>query len=250
MKKFIFTTVILMFLTLSMFAQRKQTNVTWMSLAAKGGYGSTMLLHVESLQDANIGYQYFSPTFFVGGRFGLTFGNYLGVSAEVLYHSFGQGYNITASSASYEKQTDFTALEYVFFFRFTSDLGFYAELGPKITKLSSISQSTTTSLPDPGIDLFLEPKYIDKWTNLIFGMGMRPIRTDRFEASIGIRASYGFSSIIEDDTYFVLKDGVYSPSYVDTKTNPITVHGVIELNYIFGYFGTANCGKFKVKLFQ
>ena len=247
MKKITITLFLIMFISLSLFSQ-KRGSVTWMSLSAKGGFGSTLLMHQESLSDGNVAYQYFSPAYFVGGRFGLTFGNYIGVSSELMYQAFSQKYDITtANSINYQKQTNLAALEFDVLFRFTALTGIYLELGPKFTQLKNIKQTTT------GVDLpELNPIqfYEEKWTNIIFGIGFMPFRTDRLEISVGVRGAYGFKSIISDDNYYVVRDGVYSPNYLDPITNPITFQAVVEVNYIFGYFGIANCGKFKMKLFQ
>ena len=250
MKKSIFIIFIILFSASTIFSQKKG-KVTWMSLAVKGGYGSSLLIHKESMEDSKIQYNYFSPAFFVGGRFGLTFGNYIGVSSELLYQSFSQKYGITAPTESYQKQIDFKALEFDILLRFTSPTGFYAQIGPKFTKILSINQFTTGAvLPDPNLDLFAEQKYLEKWTNLIFEFGFMPYRNDRLEISIGLRGAYGFKSIINDESYFVHNDGIYFKNYLDATTNPATLQAVIEINYMFGYFGIANCGKFKIKLFE
>lgn len=233
----------------SLFANAQRGKVTWMSLAVKGGYGSSMMMHMESLNDQNVTYKYFSPSYFVGGRFGLTFGQVVGVSTNVLYSDFMQGYSIDNLGTKYDKQTDFKALDVDVTLRLTSPTSFYFEIGPKFTKINSITNSMPPTSSIISVDVM--DNYKPNWTSILLGMGFMPYRSDRVELSLGFRASYGFSSIITDNNqYYAVKDAVYSPTYTDPTTNPIQLYGVVELNYLFGYFGTANCGKFKVILFK
>ncbi len=249
MKKITILLSLVMFV--SLFANAQKGKVTWMSLAVKGGYGSSMMMHMESLTDDNVTYKYFSPSYFVGGRFGLTFGNVVGVSTNVLYSNFMQGYSIDSSNVKYDKQTNFSALDFDVILRLTSETGFYFELGPKFTKINSITNTIPISSSSALINQNVIENYKPNWTSILLGMGFMPYRSDRVEVSLGFRASYGFSSIITDNNqYYAVKDVFYSPNYTDPTTNPIQLYGVVELNYLFGYFGTANCGKFKVILFK
>lgn len=246
------TTILLgLIIFTSLFANAQKGKVTWMSLAVKGGYGSSMMMHMESLNDQNVTYKYFSPSYFVGGRFGLTFGQIVGVSTNVLYSNFMQGYSIDNQTLKYDKQTNFKALDFDVTLRLTSPTSFYFEIGPKFTKINSVTNTIPTSNSSAFIEQDVQENYKPNWTSILLGMGFMPYRSDRVELSLGFRASYGISSIISDNNdYYAVKDALYSPTYTDPTTTPIQLYGVVELNYLFGYFGTANCGKFKVILFK
>lgn len=254
MKKIFATTIILAITIFAVNAQRGGGLTTWFSIAGKAGYGSTMMLNLETISDENhVTYKYHSPSFFAGGRFGLTFGNYSGISSNVLYTQFQQGYNINTGSQEYEKTTKFSSLDFDVTLRLTSLTGFYFEVGPQFTKLNSVEQTTSISLPT---DFEAAQKnaidnYKPMWTKALLGMGFMPYKDDRIELSIGFRATYGFSSVITDNNqYFVVNDGVFAPNYTDPTTNPINLYGVLEFNYLFGYVQRATCGKITTKFFQ
>ncbi|MBR2887918.1 MAG: hypothetical protein IKB95_06795, partial [Bacteroidales bacterium] len=69
---------------------------------------------------------------------------------------------------------------------------------------------------------------------------------DRVQVSLGARASYGFKNMVEDNQNpfdFV------NPS-ITTETKQLNVQILLEVNYFFAKFGTANCGRHGIEFFK
>ncbi len=259
MKK-ITITLITILLVVTAYAQRdkrhqKGNEIKWFSLAVKGGYGTSILINKEAMNDKNVTYEYFTPSFFYGGRFGFTFGNYVGVSYEYLLSEFGQKYSINnpTTKASYSKELKFKSSDQCVLFRYTNDFGFYLELGPKFTKISSVAE--TNSDAKVAVHDNITQNYVSNYTSGLFGLGFMPFRGERVTLSLGVRASYGFSTMMNDSKFFVLNDqhspnGYGTGTYTDNSTKPLNLNLVLELNYFFAFFGDASCGKGRLMFFQ
>jgi hypothetical protein len=251
MKKTVFILLIGLFLTTSIFAQKRGSTINWLSIAVKGGYGGSLLMNKDVFADKNVTVNYMNGSYFVGGRFGWTFGDYVGLSFEVDYSSFGQEYDVTGTNENFNKKTSIKSLDLIPMFRFTGSTGFYAEIGPKFSTLKSIDETPTLdiSLYPGGLTNIYEEKYL----SAILGLGFMPLILDRITLSIGVRANYGWKSLIASNTYYtVTDDRRYSPStpYTDATINLIQLQGVVEFNYFFGFFGDATCGRGRLMLFQ
>jgi len=235
-------------LTTSVFSQRKGQYVNWLSMSVKGGYGVSALLNMDTYNDPNVAPKYTSGSYFFGGRFGITYGENVGTSFEVNYTNFSQEFTIKSGTEFINNKTQFTSLDLIGLLRFTSTTGFYAEIGPKFSNIKSVTET-------PSIEKsILDNAYKTRYNSAILGLGFMPLITDRVTLSVGLRVNYGITDIINDNTqYFAVTDDKrYTPDniYTDSKTNVLQVHGVVELNYFFGYFGTANCGKHGIILFK
>jgi len=248
MKKIVIFIFAFILINNSLFAQRKRGYVNWLSMSFKGGYGVSALLNTDTYNDPNITPNFMSGSYFVGGRFGVTYGETIGNSFEVNYTNFSQEFDMKSGSEMLNNKTQMTSLDFIGLLRVTTATGFYLEVGPKFSNIKKISESPTIE------QSLLDNAYKKKYTAAVLGFGMMPLRTDRVTLSIGARFNYGFSDIINDNTqYFAVSDdGRYIPSniYTNSQINVIQAHAVLELTYFFGYFGTANCGKHGIVLFK
>ncbi|NJO88523.1 MAG: hypothetical protein HC831_05820 [Chloroflexia bacterium] len=75
---------------------------------------------------------------------------------------------------------------------------------------------------------------------------------DRLQVTLGLRGSYALGNLVEESSdYYVLRDGVYIPQGDFTaKTSPFTLKLMVEVNYIFGFWGDASCGRGRLMFFQ
>lgn len=254
MKKNIILLLLGVVLTTSLFAQkRKSSTINWLSIAIKGGYGTTILMNQNIFNDINVAPNFMNGSYFVGGRFGWTFGDYVGLSFETDYSSFGQEYSITATSGAISKNIDFTSLDMLGLFRFTAETGFYLELGPKFSTIKSVKENPIPNpafYPAGAMSIFNE-----KYMSAVLGLGFMPYMGDRITVSVGFRANYGWKNMVSDSypLYFTVSDDGRYPqpaTYTNSMTNLIQLHGVVELNYFFGFFGDATCGRGRLMLFQ
>lgn len=256
MKIRFFILIVCLFMAISGFAQRRGgSNVNWLSIAGKGGYGMSMLMNQESFSDMKVSPNFLNGSYFFGGRLGWSIdfnsGSSIGVSFEVNYSTFGQEYDVNTGTENFNKKTTISSLDMFPVFRFQGATGFYLELGPKFSTLKSIEE---TPLPSSIIyPSGLESIYNEKYTSGIFGIGFMPLMLDRITLSLGVRANYGWKSMTNSSTYYsVMDDGRYVPlePYSDATINLIQLQPVVEFNYFFGFFGDATCGRGRLMLFQ
>jgi len=240
MKKIIFIVSFALF-SVSGFSQN---SLTWFSLSARGGFGTSMLINVPSLDDSNIDYEYYSPSYFFGGRFGLMFGDYIGISGIVATNSLSQNYNIHGATELH-RFMHLNTFDYGLLLNLETPTGFYFEIGPKFSNLKSAQLTNTGDNINSSYDRIMN--FSPEYTSLMFGIGMKALMTDKFEIKTGLNGSYSFSSIVSKTGYIIPADdnSIYTPSYSDETTNPAQLIFTVELTYVFGRFGKASCGKYQ-----
>ncbi len=252
MKHIIYIVLALIFAS-DIYAQKKVTRsrsksnvIKWLSISAKGGYGNSILLNSSVMNDDDVNMNFLSPSFSYGGRLGITFGDYVGVSGELLSYHFGQKYTINSNNQEYTKETKLVSTDFSVLLRYTSAYGIYVEAGPKFSTLKSVNETNS-------IDVLRIQKvddYNEKFKGALFGLGMAPLRRDRVELFMGLRFNYGFDDLLKEE-YVPLFDGVKLPVYANHEsTNPLSVQLMIEFNYIFGFWGDASCKKGRIVFFQ
>ena len=224
-----------------------QQSLTWFSISARGGYGTSMLFNKPSFDDTKIDYEYYSPSYYYGGRFGLMFGDYVGVSGEVSMNSFSQNYDIHGISTEIHRFMKINTFDYALLLNVETPTGFYFEIGPKFSFLQSAELTNTDTLTNALFDR--TDKFVPKFTSLAFGIGMKPLMTDIFEIKVGLRGAYSFTNIVSESGYIIPADDkiIYSPLYLDETTNPVQLMLSVEFTYVFGRFGRASCGKYNFR---
>ncbi len=255
MKK-ILTVLFCMTMITTIFAQRGRGSgeVKWLSLSIKGGFGGSLLYNKDVMSDKNVKLN-FSPAYSFGGRFGITYGDHVGINIEPTISNFGEVYSISDNTngvVPYVKTQKLKSFDLFVSLRYISDYGFYVEAGPQFSTMKSASVKN-----DPSNLLFTDENsvndyktnFADKFTSIAAGMGFAAINGDRVQLFIGLRGAYAFGDLNPD--YHVLNDGVYHPTTTFTaKTSPITLKLMAELNYFFGFWGDATCGKGRMMFFQ
>jgi hypothetical protein len=228
---------------------QKGKSITWFNIAVKGGYGNSLLINNNIFSDENITPDFFTPSYSFGGRFGVNFGNGLGLSLEMLSYSFGQKCDIISNTISktYTKEIKLKSLDKLILLRYASGDGEgagmgggYFEIGPKFTTVKSATQENTINTADDVLD-----KYATTYTNIVFGFGGALVKSSRFEINAGLRFNYGFKDIISTTGYDYAENlGLYETNYDEHKsTNPFSAQFMLEFNYYLGYFATSSCGK-------
>jgi len=250
MKKAILILSIIL-ITGSLYAQRRGGTIKWLSLSVKAGGGNSLLYNKDIQTDPDINLDFFSPSYFFGSRFTISIGDNIGFGGEGLYSKFGQNYSIVSGGGAYKKKLDFNATDFLLFFRYTSDYGGYFEIGPKFSRMKSASleNSITSNEFVPIEDL--QAKFSEQYTSIMVGAGVSLFRTDRVTGKLGARLAYSTSDFTPEKSFSVINDGVYVPPYtISATTNPFTIQGVLEINYFFGFWGDASCGRGSMQLFK
>ncbi|MBN1252781.1 MAG: PorT family protein [Bacteroidales bacterium] len=253
MKKLTFL-ILLLFVTSVIYSQHRKkrgSEVKWLSIAAKAGYGNSILINSNVMGDNNITMDFLSPAYSFGGRFGVTYGDNFGLAFEVLSSGFSQKYDINDGNNTYSKTQKFTSLDYLIMFRYTSDYGFYFEAGPKFSNLKSASIENPSDFNFTDNETDYIANFKEKYNSIAIGMGFAIFRGERINFNLGLRGSYAITDIVENPNFYVLDDGVYLPEITTlAKTNPFSLKLMFEINYFFGFWGDASCGKGRIMFFQ
>ncbi len=232
-------------------AQRRKQTIKWFSIAAKVGYGNSVLLNIDNIDDKHVDFNYLTPSLSYGGRFTFTIGNNLGFGTDVLFSSFGQNYTIDNNGDIYEKNLEIKSLDVLPFLRYSGDKGAYVEIGGKFSTVKSMT--VTNSISNP---LFLptdniSDNYSSKFTSLVLGFGLAVYKNERLDVNLGTRFAYSFTDFTPGYSYNVVDDGYYIPvKEILSDTNPVSIQFILEVNYYFAFWGDATCGKGRLMLFK
>lgn len=252
--KNILVVLFLLILTTS-YGQRRgrSSQVKWLNIALKGGVGGTMLFNSDVSSDENTTMNFLSPSTEFGARFGITYGDYINIGVEYLMSGMNQKYQVNPpNSEAYDKTQGFKTSDIVFTLRFQSLYGFYFEAGPKFStvKSASIENSITGGFTDESISNY-EENFSDKFTSIVVGLGMAVYNGERVQVNLGLRGSYALTDLNGGSGYYILRDGVYNPTGTfDAETKPFTLKFTLGVNYIFGFWGDASCGRGRLMFFQ
>ena len=251
--------LILIHITSLSYSQRR-SNVLWFDMALKAGIGNSLFINENILTDNNIKTHYLTPSYSIGGKLGISVTEITNISVEAYKGSFGQTYDLQDAGIRndlyYTKDIAFETLELAIMFRAAFYTGFYIEAGPLFTQIDGYS--VTNSISENFTDLKQED-YAERFSSIAAGLGIAVIRSpdDRVHLNIGLRAHYSFDEFLKDKNKIPVKDGIYNANehyfqnYLETtKTSPVTVKIMFELDYFFGFYGRARCGRTKFVLFK
>ena len=260
--------IILLFVIISpVFGQRgrgyssKKSTVKWFSIAPRVGYGAGIMLNSAVFEDPRIAGEKRSPATYIGGRFGFTHGDNIGLSFIGGLSSFEQNYNAydINSIDKYTKSYELSAIEFGVLFRYTSDLGFIFEFGPQKVQLrSAYSIVGGNNLIEPE-NRDLMDTIMQSYTAISLAMGQALVRNERTELNLSVKVTYGLKDLFENSNYAYLEDNNYNASnpdfydnYVNNfqSTNPLTILITLEFNYFFAFWGDASCGRGQFMMFQ
>jgi len=275
MKKIVYV-IIALFIFNTANAQKKGQMIKWLHIAPKAGVGTSLLINSNSFQDKSIEPSFFNLSTHFGGSFGISIGDYLGFYVEGNMMNFSQNYHmqveyLDGTDNSYDKTLDFKASNVGVLMRWVSDMGGYFEMGPSFTTMKKVTVTNSVDLSqvNPTTEDFN-----DSYINLSLGFGQAVYRNERLSVFIGARLNYSPVSmflprdVYPENSYF--KDGAYASAVnqgwtgdnqpnslynpdkhsIQGKTMPLTGFLNFEVNYIFGFWGNARCGRGRLMFFQ
>lgn len=217
---------------------------TWFDLGIKGGVGAGFLINSKVNSDSRFSVLPQMNNFF-GGKVGVNFGEMFGIAMDVDYGSYNYGFSQAKvagkdQNLTYNYKISYSSLNVMPTFRYTKEAS-YVEIGPQFsfTKnhlIEDEANGVTPSVSQEAINPNLK--------GLVFGFGGHMIGSDVIALMMGLRFNYVFSNLTSD-TYsetnfpFTSYTDITSPS----KSNPVNVQLVFELNYSLGYIVRASCGR-------
>ena len=207
-------------LTVFMLAAVIAANAQGFRFSVKGAYNSTWLFN-KNISDAGDELDYkstFGAQFGVGALYNFT--ENAGIGIDLLFGSVNQKYTNRDPlfPGSMETQAMLKTMDIPVFFRYTSDIGAYFEIGPQFSILNDGEFETPFGTQDISDDL--ESSYIAAMIGAGFDIGL----TDNLYLTPGIRATYGFGDVMKEPALAV----DYEP------TNALVVGIIVAFSYKFG----------------
>lgn len=231
---------LLLVLSLVGFAQmlNAQKVYLWLDAGVKGGYGPTMMVNADILND---GFNYtpkINGSYSVGGKFGLNFGEYYAITIDGMYSQFKQQFVYTPENSTKPTFNEYRWSNWDLYplFRYNRTIN-YVEMGPRISFLRDMRQSNAG-------ESYVDVKQDFNDLNIagILGFGWYAGGDDAFTAIMGVRLGYQFQN-------FVSETGIAN-NQIDlglfegeATTNPAFIQFVVELNWGLGYYAKTVCGK-------
>ncbi|UKN01464.1 PorT family protein [Paracrocinitomix mangrovi] len=218
----------------------------WFDVGAKAGIGAGFPMNKTLNDDSrlNIGV---GMNYFFGGKVGINFGEYVGLTCDVDYGKYNFGFNQSeipgfTSTESYKYKFGYNALGVMPMFRFTKEMS-YLEIGPQFLFASN---QYIEDEAGSGVSPTAEELIDSRMTGVTFGFGAHMIGNEIISLMMGLRFNYVFSGITSDT--YEATNYPFSNYYDITsanKTSPINAQIVLEVNYSLGYIArsTTSCGK-------
>lgn len=215
----------------------------WFEAAAKGTYGFKGFLNTNIMDDGRVNYAL--PTGYAyGGRFGVNFGYHNGISIEALLADNKQTFGVEGPlGITQDYFINWKATDLYLLYRLYGDKTFL-ELGPKLSKLSSLKQTITAAgiLTETPVEIGKD--YVDYWSAAL-GFGTYVFGAANFSMMLGARFEYALTDFVGEhgkDRNLPLPTLV--PPYSNYKSsNPYSIQVCLELNFGLGYFAKAACGR-------
>lgn len=232
-----FTTTIVFF-SLFTFASRAQK---WFDLGVKGGYGPTMLINQNVFNDKKLTHK-FSFGYTYGGKAGFNFNEEHEIVLDVMSTHFDQNFELTAMKADstvghFGRNMNYNSLDFMLQYRKNTSDGGYFEAGTQYSLVRNPSGSSEYPVKVPE-----QPPLNTSFFAITAGFGGFFVGSDFFGITMGLRLSYSLQDIMNEDgkkSHYP----AYSPYSSYSASNPLSALLVMEINYDFGYFASASCGK-------
>lgn len=224
----------------------------WLDLGIKGGWGPTILINKNALDDKMFEHKISFGNVF-GGKVGWNFNDDHEVTVDVMGVKNFQKYDYfiadsTGAAPKFEKSVTFSTLSIALCYRHNKD-GRHVEIGPvyNIVRKASGTNTHPDALNQDGTDIKenLNPNFM----SILFGFGGYFLGTENLGLTLGARFTYGLGDLISSEGR-----SRHYPYYSDynplSKTTPFTAMLVAELNLDFAYMAKAKCkNKRKLILF-
>ena len=217
----------------------------WFDVGVKGGAGSGFPLNKTLNDDGR-----FSVTagfnWFGGGKVGINWGHYVGLTCDIDYAGYSYGFTQAgvpglSETESFKYNISYNSLNVMPMFRFTKEAS-YLEIGPQFQFVRN-AQIEDEAFPSSTISSdFIS----NSLTGMTFGFGAAMIGNEIISWMMGLRFNYVFSDLTADawgDSNFPFNN--YPDITEHSKTTPINVQIVMEVNYSLGYIArnSSGCGK-------
>ncbi|MCC6753313.1 MAG: hypothetical protein IT266_04930 [Saprospiraceae bacterium] len=217
----------------------------WWDAGVRLGYGMTGLINTNIIDDKNYEH-HISTGYSLGGKFGMFFGLYNGVTLEGNIATYNQDFDFFRDNKTYDHSIKWKTIDLAMLYRNQRN-GVYVELGPQLSLVNKVTQVDQFDPENKDVSDFYRKNYISG----VFGIGGYIFNRENFTTMLGLRLGYSFTDMVNEDG----KNAGYptpskDPAYGSYKTtNPAFVQLNLEFNFALGYYGRSSCSK-RASLFK
>lgn len=236
----------LLFAACMVFHAQSQKVYAWWDAGVRVGYGLTGMLNSNILDDNNYDYK-LQTGYSLGGKFGMFFGLYNGVTLEASLGSYNQDFEFIRGGNSFNHEINWKTLDLALLYRNQRN-GVYVELGPMLSLINKVNQKDGFAPEKTDVKDSYEKKYISG----VFGVGGYIFNYENFTTMLGFRLGYGFTDMVNDAgraAHFPNPSSSSQPYASEKSTNPVFVQMNLEFNFALGYYGKSSCSK-RASLFK
>ena len=248
--RFLLSSSLIFLISLNTFSQ------TWVDCGLKGGYGITNLINSGVWNEHRID-PLISTGYAYGGKLGLNFNINYQITLDFIAKSSNQRYLFEPNQtiSKWEKNVNYNSFDIPLLFRHNSDNGSFLEIGPQISFLTGVSETTGENSTEI-TDYFESTNF-----GAVFGFGSYIVGGDNAYLVFGIRLHYGFQDLLSNEggknskSYFPIKNGemdVYEPDFEFSNyqtTNAISGLIYLEFNYDLAYLVRSSCKRTVLRFF-
>lgn len=248
---------ILLLTAVSLFISLNTYSQAWVDCGLKGGYGLTGLVNPNIWENSNIEQQISGGHSF-GGKLGLNFNLNYQITLDFLHKNSSQKYYFQPREDfdSWTKTVKFTSFDLPLLFRHNSDNGSFLEIGPQLSFINGVSETTVLGATNDVSDYFTS-------TNLgaVIGFGSFMLGAENTYLVFGIRIHYGFTDLLTNEAgkdqnlHFPINNGELNDyesgfQFEDYKpTTPLSALLYLELNYDLAYLVRSECKRTALRFF-
>ncbi len=243
--RFLLSLTFIFIISLNTFSQ------AWVDCGLKGGFGITNLVNGNVWNESKID-PLISTGHTYGGKLGLNFNLNYQITVDFLTKSSNQKYLFQPSqnNPKREKKIQYNSFDIPLLFRHNSDNGSFMEVGPQISILMGISETTENNSIENRKDYF-------EATNLgaVFGFGSFIMGNDNTYLIFGLRIHYGFQDLLSQaggknsNNYFPINNEENFEFKNYKPTNPLSGIIYLELNYDLAYLVSSKCKRTVIRFF-
>ncbi len=173
-----------------------------------------------------------------GAVLGVNIGDNHGFNVEALLGTYYQDFTYRGGAEPLKQSVEWKVADYYLLYRLYTNNGMYFELGPKLTNLRNVSQTTglSTEIPSGGA-------YEDQYYSAVAGLGTILAGSKVFVIQMGLRFEYGLTDMVsvtgQRDNF-----PAYYTSYANTaKTTAYRVSFGMSVSFALGGTAQAACGR-------
>lgn len=221
--------------TISITSIQAQKRYLWLDAGGKILGGGSFMYNADIIDDA--GYSpLLSFTYGGGGKFGINFREYHGITFDGLYSFANQKYTyrLDPEGDLLSNEVKWSNFDLAVLYRYTRSIN-YVEIGPQMsfgrTAYQANNQSSFENITD-----YVNSPYISG----IFGFGYMALNSDAFTTMLGFRFTYGINDFLNDSGQAA--NIITNPiQFDDLSQHPFSIQLVLEFNWGIGYYARTVC---------